>query len=118
MEEKKSNGTKGAAKWKEVAIGGISGIALGTAGTLFASSIPFEASAENVDSENANTETEPTNTTAQMATHVTDSMSFSDAFNAAREEVTSSTHEPPQKYTLIRERIISLYWYPMILRHL
>lgn len=80
MEEKKSNGTKGAAKWKEVAIGGISGIALGTAGTLFASSIPFEASAENVDSENANTETEPTNTTAQMATHVTDSMSFSDAF--------------------------------------
>jgi hypothetical protein len=23
-----------------------------------------------------------------------------------------------QKYTLIRERIISLYWYPMILRHL
>ena len=55
MEEKKSNGTKGAAKWKEVAIGGISGIALGTAGTLFASSIPFEASAENVDSENANT---------------------------------------------------------------
>ena len=30
MEEKKSNGTKGAAKWKEVAIGGISGIALGT----------------------------------------------------------------------------------------
>ncbi len=87
MEEKKSNGTKGVAKWKEVAIGGISGIALGTAGTLFASSIPLEASAENVDSENVNAETEPTNTTAQMATHVTDSMSFSDAFNAAREEV-------------------------------
>ena len=37
--------------------------------------------------ENVNAETEPTNTTAQMATHVTDSMSFSDAFNAAREEV-------------------------------
>lgn len=87
MEEKKSNGTKSVAKWKEVAIGGISGIALGTAGTLFASSIPLEASAENVDSENVNAETEPTNTTAQMATHVTDSMSFSDAFNAAREEV-------------------------------
>lgn len=46
MEQNKNNGTTSAAKWKEVLIGGVSGIALGTAGTLFASSIPLEASAE------------------------------------------------------------------------
>ena len=36
MEQNKNNGTTSAAKWKEVLIGGVSGIALGTAGTLFA----------------------------------------------------------------------------------
>ena len=79
---------KSEAKWKEVMIGGVSGIALGTAGTLLASSIPIDAAAENSDSQDTpNTENEATNTTAQMATCVNDSMSFSDAFNAAREEV-------------------------------
>lgn len=87
MEEKKNNGTKGAARWKEVVIGGISGIALGAAGTLFASSIPLDASAENVDTDTLADETENANVAAQMATNVTDSMSFSDAFNAARAEV-------------------------------
>lgn len=86
MEQNKIN--KSEAKWKEVMIGGVSGIALGTAGTLLASSIPIDAAAENSDSQDTpNTENEATNTTAQMATCVNDSMSFSDAFNAAREEV-------------------------------
>lgn len=86
MEHNKMN--KSEAKWKEVMIGGVSGIALGTAGTLLASSIPIDAAAENSDSQDTpNTENEATNTTAQMATCVNDSMSFSDAFNAALEEV-------------------------------
>lgn len=86
MEHNKMN--KSEAKWKEVMIGGVSGIALGTAGTLLASSIPIDAAAENSDSQDTpNTENEATNTTAQMATCVNDSISFSDAFNAAREEV-------------------------------
>lgn len=86
MEHNKMN--KSEAKWKEVMIGGVSGIALGTAGTLLASFIPIDAAAENSDSQDTpNTENEATNTTAQMATCVNDSMSFSDAFNAAREEV-------------------------------
>lgn len=86
MEQNKMN--KSEAKWKEVMIGGVSGIALGTAGTLLASSIPIDAAAENSDSQDTpNTENEATNTIAQMATCVNDSMSFSDAFNAAREEV-------------------------------
>lgn len=87
MEEKKNNSTKGAAKWKEVIVGGVSGIALGAAGTLFASSVPLDASAETADAENTETESEATNATAQMATTVNDSMSFTDAFNAARAEV-------------------------------
>lgn len=87
MEEKKNNSTKGAAKWKEVLVGGVSGIALGAAGTLFASSIPLDASAETADAENTETESEAANATAQMATTVNDSMSFTDAFNAARAEV-------------------------------
>lgn len=89
MEEKKNNSTKGAAKWKEVLVGGVSGIALGAAGTLFASSIPLDASAETTEDENANPEGETANAnaTAQMATGVNDSMSFSAAFSAARAEV-------------------------------
>lgn len=75
MEQNKMN--KSEAKWKEVMIGGVSGIALGTAGTLLASSIPIDAAAENSDSQDTpNTENEATNTTAQMATCVNDSMSF------------------------------------------
>ena len=90
MEQNKNNGTTSAAKWKEVLIGGVSGIALGTAGTLFASSVPLEASAETPDtpeSEDANIGNGGENVTAQMATCVTDSMSFSAAFGAARAEV-------------------------------
>ena len=87
MEEKRSNSTKGAAKWKEVLVGGVSGIALGAAGTLFASSIPLGASAETAEQELEDVNAEDVNATAQMATGVTDSMSFSDAFNVARAEV-------------------------------
>ena len=55
MEQNKMN--KSEAKWKEVMIGGVSGIALGTAGTLLASYIPIDAAAENSDSQDTpNTE--------------------------------------------------------------
>lgn len=87
MEEKKNNGTKGVAKWKEVVVGGVSGIALGAAGTLLASSVSLDASAETTGSENPAGDAEAANATAQMATTVTDSMSFSAAFSAARAEV-------------------------------
>lgn len=94
MEEKKNNSTKGAAKWHEVMIGGISGIALGSAGTLFASSIHRDLTEETIAEENANPEGEPANenatnenATAQIATGVNDSMSFSTAFSVARAEV-------------------------------
>ena len=93
MEQNKNNGTTSAAKWKEVLIGGVSGIALGTAGTLFASSVPLEASAETPetpDSEDANIGNGGENVTAQMATCVTDSMSFSAAFGAAFSSFTGS----------------------------
>lgn len=91
-----SNGTKGAAKWKEVIIGGISGIALGSAGTLFASNMPSGENAENADSSESDSEVDSTDTTnnqsespasAPMASSVNDSMSFSQAFSAARSEV-------------------------------
>lgn len=84
MEEKKQGSTTDTRKWKKVTIGGISCIALGTAGTLFAKSMPLSGSTEETNSENTN---EATNTTAQIATHITDSMTFTEAYNAAREEV-------------------------------
>lgn len=87
MEEKKSNSTKGAAKWKEVVVGGVSGIALGSAGTLFASAIPTEAAAEETQTSETPEVDNVTPGTAPMATKVTDSMSFGDAFNVARAEV-------------------------------
>lgn len=86
--------TQKLAKWKEVTIGGVSGIALGAAGTLFASSVATEASAAEVTDEEALNETEEGNAeenggagTAQQATGTYDSMSFGQAFTAARAEV-------------------------------
>lgn len=87
MEEKKNNSTKGAAKWKEVVVGGVSGIALGSAGTLFASAIPTEAAAEETQTTESPEVENVAPGTAPMATKVTDSMSFGDAFNVARAEV-------------------------------
>ena len=86
--------TQKLAKWKEVTIGGVSGIALGAAGTLFASSIATEASAAEVsdeevqiDEETGNVEENGASGTAQQATGAYDSMSFGQAFAAARAEV-------------------------------
>ena len=85
--EKRNIGTKGASKWKEVIIGGVSGIALGAAGSIFASSMPNENSDEANGNVEDNAEAENAAGTAQMATKVTDSMSFSEAFDVARGEV-------------------------------
>lgn len=90
MEEKRTSTVKGGAKWKEVVVGGVSGIALGVAGTLFASATPSDASAVETDNAEGSDDTAANNSAiAPMATKVEDSMSFSDAFNVARAEVGS-----------------------------
>ena len=83
----KNNGIKNAAKWKEVLLGGASGIVMGAAGTLFASSVPLDAAAETTNTGSGESESEAADSNAQMATNVNDSMSFADAFAAARSEV-------------------------------
>ena len=101
MEDKKEKTTKGGAKWQEVTIGGVTGIALGVGSTLLMGSTPThegmpEESVDSVDSvdsvesvESNETETqEPVdNGYAQMASDVNDDMSFNEAFAAARAEV-------------------------------
>lgn len=92
-------------KWKEVTIGGFTGILLGSAGTLFASNVHKFNDSENIEnnqnediqSDNiSNTETGETNSnttsgnipnSGALANNVNDEMSFSQAFSAAREEV-------------------------------
>lgn len=89
MEDKKEKTTKGGAKWQEVTIGGVTGIALGVGSTLLmgSASVHEEMPEESVES----TETEPQepvdNGYAQMASSVNDEMSFNEAFAAARAEV-------------------------------
>lgn len=89
MEDKKEKTTKGGARWQEVVIGGVTGIALGAASTLLMGSASAK---ESIPEEN----TEPTEPEAQepvdngyapMASNVNDDMSFNEAFAAARAEV-------------------------------
>lgn len=89
MEDKKEKATKGGARWQEVVIGGVTGIALGAASTLLMGSASAK---ESIPEEN----TEPTESEAQepvdngyapMASNVNDNMSFNEAFAAARAEV-------------------------------
>ncbi len=88
---------KGNVNWKEVTIGGISGILLGGAGTFAATATPIDVSeeiseteVEEATEETANT-TETTNSTVSahgnVAHGVNDGMSFNEAFAAARAEV-------------------------------
>ena len=90
---------KDSLKWKEVTIGGISGILLGGAGSFAATAATLgkkedvveenaEENAENTTAENTTTEE-----SAQVVAHgnvasgVNDNMSFNEAFAAARSEV-------------------------------
>lgn len=70
--------------WKKVAIGAGSGILLGVAGTLFSASVP-----RGHDGEGGKTHPEWTDGEVPVASSVSDNMSFSEAFAAARTEVGS-----------------------------
>lgn len=82
-------------KWKEVTIGGVSGILLGGAGSFAATAATLnntdeivEEIAENTDEENVTVEdTNQVDAHGNVALGVNDSMSFNEAFAAARSEV-------------------------------
>lgn len=92
-------------KWKEVTIGGFTGILLGSAGTLFASNVHKFSNPENINdiqNEDTQNEEDPSTETVEsnsntlsgdipssgvLANNVNDEMSFSQAFSAARDEV-------------------------------
>lgn len=80
--------------WKEVVIGGTSGIAIGAAGILFSGfTLPEEATIPGIIGENENDDNEnepapaPQDNHIEVATCVNDDMSFNEAFAAARHEV-------------------------------
>lgn len=85
-------------KWKEVTIGGFSGILLGSAGTLFANNVSHhdveaetgeeaQASEGDMDQEQNNSQSPNIPNNGAVATGVTDEMSFSEAFASARAEL-------------------------------
>lgn len=86
-------------KWKEVTIGGFSGILLGSAGTLFASNVSHHdveagtgeeetlTSEGDVVQEQNNSQSPNIPNNGSVATGVTDEMSFSEAFASARAEL-------------------------------
>ncbi|MGM9846598.1 MAG: hypothetical protein ACI31F_01465 [Muribaculaceae bacterium] len=94
-EQRQSSKTGSAVNWKEVTIGGVSGILLGSAGTFAASAATpasleeQEVEAEDVADEAAAEEQEYANLQVHgnVASGVNDSMSFGEAFAAARAEV-------------------------------
>ena len=89
MEDKKEKTTKSGARWQEVVIGGVTGIALGAGSTLLMGSASSTASIPEENTEMTEPEAqEPVdNGYAPMASNVNDDMSFNEAFAAARAEV-------------------------------
>lgn len=89
MEDKKKTTIKDGAKWQEVVIGGISGVALGAAATVLMGSAPASDANPEENTESSEQEAYETmdNGYAQMASNVNDDMSFNEAFAAARGEV-------------------------------
>lgn len=80
--------------WKEVVVGGVSGIAIGAAGILFSGfTLPEEATIPGIIGENENEDNgnepapAPQDNHIEVATCVNDDISFSEAFAAARHEV-------------------------------
>ena len=89
--DNKDNAAKGEKPiWKKVAVGAGSGIFLGSAATLLSSSAPLgHAEGENAEEEGSETHPEWTDGEVSVASSVSDDMSFSEAFTAARTEVGS-----------------------------
>ena len=69
--------------WRKVAIGGVTGILLGASGAAVASTLKNQPAEETSEEQNHPAETNE----IDVATGVKDSMSFGDAFAAARSEV-------------------------------
>ena len=89
--DNKDNAAKGEKPiWKKVAVGAGSGIFLGSAATLLSASAPLgHADGENAEEEGSETHPEWTDGEVPVASSVSDDMSFSEAFTAARNEVGS-----------------------------
>ena len=89
--DNKDNAAKGEKSiWKKVAVGAGSGILLGSAATLLSASAPLgHADGENAEEEGSETHPEWTDGEVPVASSVSDDMSFSEAFTAARTEVGS-----------------------------
>lgn len=89
--DNKDNVAKGKKSiWKKVAVGAGSGILLGSAATLLSASAPLgHAEGENAEEEGSETHPEWTDGEVSVASSVSDDMSFSEAFTAARTEVGS-----------------------------
>ena len=86
--EKKAENKKTQPTWQKVAVGTGSGILLGAAATLFSSSAPIDHT-EGGEEEEEETHPDWTDGEVPIATSVSDEMSFSEAFAAARTEVGS-----------------------------
>ena len=89
--DNKDNAAKGEKPiWKKVAVGAGSGIFLGSAATLLSASAPLgHTEGENAEEEGSETHPEWTDGEVSVASSVSDDMSFSEAFTAARTEVGS-----------------------------
>ena len=89
--DNKDNAAKGEKSiWKKVAVGAGSGILLGSVATLLSASAPLgHADGENAEEEGSETHPEWTDGEVPVASSVSDDMSFSEAFTAARTEVGS-----------------------------
>ena len=89
--DNKDNVAKGKKSiWKKVAVGAGSGILLGSVATLLSASAPLgHAEGENAEEEGSETYPEWTDGEVPVASSVSDDMSFSEAFTAARTEVGS-----------------------------
>ena len=89
--DNKDNAAKGEKPiWKKVAVGAGSGIFLGSAATLLSASAPLgHADGENAEEEGSETHPEWTDGEVSVASSVSDDMSYSEAFTAARNEVGS-----------------------------
>ena len=89
--DNKDNAAKGEKPiWKKVAVGAGSGILLGSVATLLSASAPLgHAEGENAEEEGSETHPEWTDGEVSVASSVSDDMSFSEAFTAARNEVGS-----------------------------
>ena len=89
--DNKDNVAKGKKSiWKKVAVGAGSGILLGSVATLLSASTPLgHAEGENAEEEGSETHPEWTDGEVPVASSVSDDMSFSEAFTAARTEVGS-----------------------------